>query len=558
MAVITVYDIVEVSYKQKNVSDYAINIDVISFVDGSTKPTVFGNAKPIGSVVSDNLPITIEPHAAVSGSRSRSFLDDYYNRIHILPSTIELGNLLSNQTRNVEVWSSYFDSKLLSTVLATGNDGIELSQPHNPPTYFAPLESRIYVLNISTSGPPVIDAVYQFNFTSESPTLGVTGRRVVVVPNKPKYPLKESLEWKTDILKSFNGEQRIRLRDAPRQIFSIESVIDKASYTKLKAISYQWAHRVFAIPMWIDATLVSSIASGSSIIYLDTTSKDFRSNDIVVIWKSDSDYEAIETLDVYADRIELKLPTSKLYTNALVIPTRFANTLSGISFSRDADEIIKLAANFTVRINKNLESIASFQMYKSVPVLLDKPLSSDSLSDSYIRDVDTFDNGSAAVELDIKTSRVDISSKMTFLTFDPIKAFTYRQFLHYLHGRQKTFFVPSWHDEFNIITDFSSASTSITIENIGFTLYYDNRHLYIELNSGQKAYCKILSSTVNNDGDEQLNLESAIGFNATVNDIKICCLLKYVRLNSDTVHITHDVADEFRFDIQVLEVPYEL
>ena len=532
-------------------------IESLSPVDNTPPVTQFDTVWATHASINSELPVS-EVNQSFSAWRSPSFLDDYYFRVHINPGSIDLGNLLSAQTRTIEVWSSHFESKLLASVLESNTEGLTLQQPQSAPTYFAGLESRTYTLSIDTSGPPVIDAKYLFDFPDENPTLSVAGRRVVVMPERPKYPLKESLQWKTDIIRSFAGEQRIRLRDAPRQILSVESVISNQSYTKLKAVGYQWAHRVFAIPVWTDAILVPSIAAGSSIIYLNTVYSDFRSFDILVIWNSETDFEAIETLNVYANRIELKLPTSKRYTNAFVIPARFANTLRGLSFSRDGDATIRMSSDFTVRSNKNLESISSFSTYKSLPVILDKPLSSDKLTDLYIRDVDIMDNGSSSVYLDIKTSSVDVTSKMTFMTFNKQKAWEYRQFIHYLHGQQKTFFIPSWHDEFEIIKDFSNTSTSVTIKNVDFTLYYDNRFLYIESTTGSRAFCRVLSSSITNDGDELLNLESTLGFSATVNQIKICCLLKYVRLNSDTVSIKHDVADEFSFDLQTVEVPYEL
>lgn len=557
MATINSFAIVSPIYCAPPGLELTAAIESLSPVDNTPPVTQFDTAWATHASINSELPVS-EVNQSFSAWRSPSFLDDYYFRVHINPGSIDLGNLLSAQTRTIEVWSSHFESKLLASVLESNTEGLTLQQPQSAPTYFAGLESRTYTLSIDTSGPPVVDAKYLFDFPDENPTLSVAGRRVVVMPERPKYPLKESLQWKTDIIRSFAGEQRIRLRDAPRQILSIESVISNQSYTKLKAVGYQWAHRVFAIPVWTDAILVPSIAAGSSIIYLNTAYSDFRSFDILVIWNSETDFEAVETLNVYADRIELKLPTSKQYTNAFVIPARFANTLRGLSFSRDGDATIRMSSDFTVRSNKNLESISSFSTYKSLPVLLDKPLSSDKLTDLYIRDVDIMDNGSSSVHLDIKTSSVDVTSKMTFMTFNKQKAWEYRQFIHYLHGQQKTFFIPSWHDEFEITKDFSSTSTSVTIKNVGFTLYYDNRFLYIESTTGSRAFCRVLSSSITNDGDELLNLESTLGFSATVNQIKICCLLKYVRLNSDTVSIKHDVADEFSFDLQTVEVPYEL
>ena len=557
MATINSFAIVSPIYCAPPGLELTAAIESLSPVDNTPPVTQFDTVWATHASINSELPVS-EVSQSFSAWRSPSFLDDYYFRVHINPGSIDLGNLLSAQTRTIEVWSSYFESKLLASVLESNTEGLTLQQPQSAPTYFAGLESRTYTLSIDTSGPPVVDAKYLFDFPDENPTLSVAGRRVVVMPERPKYPLKESLQWKTDIIRSFAGEQRIRLRDAPRQILSVESVISNQSYTKLKAVGYQWAHRVFAIPVWTDAILVPSIAAGSSIIYLNTVYSDFRSFDILVIWNSETDFEAIETLNVYANRIELKLPTSKQYTNAFVIPARFANTLRGLSFSRDGDATIRMSSDFTVRSNKNLESISSFSTYKSLPVILDKPLSSDKLTDLYIRDVDIMDNGSSSVYLDIKTSSVDVTSKMTFMTFNKQKAWEYRQFIHYLHGQQKTFFIPSWHDEFEIIKDFSNTSTSVTIKNVGFTLYYDNRFLYIESTTGSRAFCRVLSSSITNDGDELLNLESTLGFSATVNQVKICCLLKYVRLNSDTVSIKHDVADEFSFDLQTVEVPYEL
>lgn len=557
MATINSFAIVSPIYCAPPGLELTAAIESLSPVDNTPPVTQFDTVWATHASINSELPVS-EVNQSFTAWRSPSFLDDYYFRVHINPESIDLGNLLSAQTRTIEVWSSYFESKLLASVLESNTEGLTLQQPQSAPTYFAGLESRTYTLSIDTSGPPVVDAKYLFDFPDENPTLSVAGRRVVVMPERPKYPLKESLQWKTDIIRSFAGEQRIRLRDAPRQILSVESVISNQSYTKLKAVGYQWAHRVFAIPVWTDAILVPSIAAGSSIVYLNTVYSDFRSFDILVIWNSETDFEAIETLNVYVNRIELKLPTSKQYTNAFVIPARFANTLRGLSFSRDGDATIRMSSDFTVRSNKNLESISSFSTYKSLPVILDKPLSSDKLTDLYIRDVDIMDNGSSSVYLDIKTSSVDVTSKMTFMTFNKQKAWEYRQFIHYLHGQQKTFFIPSWHDEFEIIKDFSNTSTSVTIKNVGFTLYYDNRFLYIESTTGSRAFCRVLSSSITNDGDELLNLESTLGFSATVNQIKICCLLKYVRLNSDTVSIKHDVADEFSFDLQTVEVPYEL
>ena len=44
--------------------------------------------------------------------KTQSYFDDFYNRIHIAPSILELGNIASEQTQSVNVWNAYLVSKL--------------------------------------------------------------------------------------------------------------------------------------------------------------------------------------------------------------------------------------------------------------------------------------------------------------------------------------------------------------------------------------------------------------------------------------------------------------
>ena len=40
--------------------------------------------------------------------KTNSYFDDYYNRIHIAPSALALGNVASEQVNAVTVWNAYF------------------------------------------------------------------------------------------------------------------------------------------------------------------------------------------------------------------------------------------------------------------------------------------------------------------------------------------------------------------------------------------------------------------------------------------------------------------
>ena len=554
MAVIVCNTFVGISTKVHAGVDYSQNANnfVAYEVSPPFTPTEINTG--YGSIQS-NLPIAeaCENFVAV---RARSYLDDYYNRIHIIPKKIDLGNLLSVQTENISVWNAYLDAQLLSDIVAENTDGLEMVEPTLTPTSFAALELRNYVLNISTSGSPVIDALYTFNFESESPTLEVIGRRVVIWHYKPKYPFKERFEWKTDIITSFKGEQRIRLRDSGRQGIAFTSVISSTDYTKAKALAFQWVHRVFGVPVWIDMRLVGTINAGAMSINVDTTNADFRADDIILIWSSNDSFEALETTNISASLIDLKSPVINSYSNAYAIPIRYANALNGLTFSRDADLLIQVEGDFTVKNNVNLSASIGLPTYKGKQVFIDTVLSSEASTDRYTRSIDVFDNGSGPIDVDIKADWTSIVTKVSLNAFGSESVWRYKNFLHSLYGRQKTFFIPSWHDDFHIIDDIGSTAASIRIQNIGFDLYYSNQFIFIELVGGTYYFGKITGSNVDVDNSEVLTLEESFGVQILVSSIKRAGILKHVRLDTDKIDMNYSVALEMNVSFPVKEVPY--
>ena len=164
-------------------------------------------------------PVSTTP-AVRSGKIATSYFDDFYNRIHIAPRVLNIGNLLSVQTRQAVVWNAYFTGQALASIGEAETLGLT-EAGITAPTTFAALEGRTYSVTVDTEGPATIAARYTFNFPLEAPTLDVTGRRVVVWGHPPDWsePVREKLHWKTDVLTTQAGiEQRIGLRAAPRQI----------------------------------------------------------------------------------------------------------------------------------------------------------------------------------------------------------------------------------------------------------------------------------------------------------------------------------------------------
>lgn len=499
-------------------------------------------------------PVEFVPRVRV-GFHVGRFSEDYYHRVHVAPSHISLGNLLSSQTRNVEVWNAHFESKVLSAIGEEGLDGITLTAPAAAPTTFAPLESRIYVVSISTDGAPVIDGTYSFFFTGETPLLRIGGRRVVVWPFLPQTQHNESLEWSTDVLPSFKSEQRLALRTAPRQGFALTHQLDPNQFSRAKAMATQWAARVYGLPVWSELTRVGGLTAGAATIMMSTADADYRDNDVVCVWESDSLYEAVEITTVLADRLVLKLPLPTSFTNALVLPLRFARTLDGVDFNRGASDITVAQVSFNVSQNKDLGGTMGLPQYRGKDVLTIQTSLQEEAKERISRIVTVFDNGSGPVDVDVNNNWVRSSKIIAFDTLDRSERWSTRKWLHSLRGRQKSFWLPSWTEDLTPVVDLTTAIPSIVVRYLGYHLFYTVKDVVIMLRNGTYVYARITGGSVNPDGSETLALSAPLPQNIAMADIDRVCFMSHVRLDTDKINLRHSYAGRMSTTISVVETP---
>ena len=499
--------------------------------------------------------VSVPAQMAIVGVKLNSYLQDYYFRVHVRPSRIDLGNLLSSQTRQVEVWNAHLTSKLLASITRESVEGLVLSEPVATPTTFGADEARVYTLSVSTNGPPVIDTKYTFNFPTDHPTLTVTGRRVVVWPFMPQTKHKEMLEWQTDIIPSFNKEQRLALRAAPRQAFTFEFQLDPYQFSRAKAIATKWAHRVYGIPVWSELTRLGPLSAGATEILVDTTVADYRQDDIIIIWESDTNNVAVEIGAVLADRVQLKLPLEKSYQNAYVAPLRFARTFDGMQFRRSNHDFTIASATFQVTQNKDLGAAVGYPRYRGKDVLIDPTILVGDINERISRATDEFDNGSGPIVVDIKNNWVNSTKAITFDVLTRAERWVARKWIHSRRGRQKGFWLPTWNPDLILLNDVPKSGASLTVRPIGYPLYYGVKDIMVQLKNRSRIFARVLSGAVDPNENEVLALEAAVGTGFTVAEVDFICFMSHVRFNSDRVEIRHDYAGRAVTTIPVVETP---
>lgn len=501
-----------------------------------------------------NFPIQ-ERAEPVLGFVGPSFGGDYFNRIHIIPGKINVGNLLSAQSRTFEVWNSHRTPKLLSEVGEIGSDGLNLVQSESPPSTFGIFEARVYLLQVSTQGSPVIDATYLFDFGTETPALEVTGRRVMVWPFIPQTVHKEVLEWKTDITPSFNTEQRLALRTAPRQFFNYTCHLTQYEFSKAKAIATQWAHRVYGVPVWAELTRLGSLSPGATFLSFDTSNADYRENDVILLWESNERQVAVEITTVEAGGLNLKIPLEMSFEIAYVMPLRFARAPEGISFTRGGNVHTTANCNFQVTRNKDLGSSIGYPTYRGKDVVIDRTIVVGDIKERIFRSVDTFDNGSGVVDIDVSSNKLDFHQVLTISTRNRTERWKARQWLHRLRGKQKTFWLVSWNRDLEVVIDFTSTATGLTVKSINYALLYGVKDIMIQFKDGTRVFKRILSGTANPDGTENINFDSPVGVTSTAENVDFISFMSHVRLDTDAVEISHTYDGQTEINIPVVEIP---
>lgn len=554
---------------------------------------------------------------SLSGKLTQSYFDEYYNRIHIIPNPIVLGNVLSSETREVYVWNAFFSAQALNSITKESAEGLEII---GPTSYnFAPLEEVIYWAAISIQGPPSINATITFNFTVYPIPLIIRGERVVLWRWIPQSDYTEELKWLTNVLQTRQGEQRIALRDAPRQVFNYEFFHSPRETAQVKTVAGQWSHRIWGLPIWKEANSGVSAASGSVFIAIDTANRDFRAGELAVIWESTDKAEAVHVTNVRADGIDIDPGLALGYTDALVMPLRKAITPDGVHFSRGKtgewtrfsvafivadnidlaetrivgawepgmavvkDKLYSPSNDYVYIVNNAGTGIAGevsqwpktigdtvtdtngviykcassgYPQYLTYDVLTDGNIVIGDLSEHIHHPLVQIDNGQGPITIETTQDYSRFMRTIGKYTNSLSALWTWRKWLHSRYGRQKAFWLPSWNKDLQLITTILSTETTATIEHINISLFGDfPLSARLALTNGLVMYRQITVAEELPDGNERITFDKSFGRDIQPADIDRWCFMDLVRFDSDSIGLAHKNPYFMETNIPVVRVP---
>jgi hypothetical protein len=499
------------------------------------------STNPGSNTMTDMSPVEVVS-GPFSGFSSNYYYKDYYGRVHIYPANINIGNLLSTVTTTFRIWNANTSSKAVGAITYTGTEGISVTSSKTLPGTFAAMEEVAFTIQATLDGPPTLDATihYDFDSSTNDVELKLTGQRVVVWPFMPQTNVSERLQWSTNVLNSYDKEQRVSLRIAPRQSLEYEFICDPQQFSRMKTASAEWSHRLYGVPVWYDAVSSASVSSGASVLNVNTQYSDFVVGGLALVWASDTNNEVVEIVAKTSSTITLKLPLQNGYTTPIVAPVQLGFTPNGVKFSRSPSQTTTAKAVFELTGNTQVSLTFSPTTYKGYYVVTDRILMFGSVEESISRDLDVIDSVTGTIELDTLSNKVRRRGSVTAFARTAQDRWKTRSWFHYLRGKQKAFWISTWNTDMELSTLMTNSSYSMEIKNIGFTLFVGTGDVVVRMKSGTVYYNRILGAEVLTDGTERLAMENLFPIDLDPAQVEAISMLHLVRLDSDDVEFSYN------------------
>ncbi|MCK5318166.1 MAG: hypothetical protein KAJ55_09635 [Anaerolineales bacterium] len=524
--------------------------------------------------VNQGVEASLGPFQSVAGFVSLDQPSDWFEKWHVFPGRLDLGNVLTTQIRNLELFNGFRnEARTWEAFINNAGAGVAVTNLPGLPLVLASLESFVLDVQVTTAGPPSITGTLDFDIDTPIDFLivPITGTRITLFQYRPQSPITETLQFKTDIIEVNDGsEQRINVRENPRQIFKFSiRTDDDRTRDSINAVLYDWQSRVFGVPVWHESkALGAPLAIGNTIVTVDTAFADFRAGGLAMIYDNNFRTETLEIDAVNPNDIVLQVGVSKAFdaVNTIVLPVRTALTRPQLSQARFSIGPTDFQVEFTTLDNVDLASQAAFPTYLGGGQTVAKPLI-DRLN---------FMKGSTVkegirrkvVRLDPETGpALQFSSwtkgKPSFNYGFEGKSFEdtwdFRQLLHFLRGSQLAFYVGTGRNDFKAVADIADTSTQIDFENFGFTQFVQEitprSDLQILRADGTVSQHLITGSVVVSDTVERITISPAITPALPLVDIDRIEFLTLSRISNDAPKFSHTRPGESRIDFNLTGVP---
>ena len=395
----------------------------------------------------------------------------------------------------------------------------------------------------------------------------------------PEEGSTDTLDFLTDVLRTYNAEQRIKLRKNPRRKVEYNHLCtqEQFSQAKLKARRYGQTGTMY-VPLWSCQKQIEGILFTDTVLSFGATDfiryYEYNVNDKVIIWNDWDDYivRDITSFDYTNNEIVLSSAVGTNLTRAIVMPLRAAVALRGFTTTQDSPNASYIGAEWTLKestdvytwvnydffgVDDIFEYIDIFQRvverYNGIYVRKDAPYRMGSVLGQILQPVEIIDNKFGPIKTEPLFDYVNTITSVEFFWNTPAeRAAEVRDFFGAIGGRLTSFYLPTFSDDVVPLTGVYTSTTTLSVVDYGLASDYAGRAIMIELNDGTKTY-NTIDSAVDATSEITLTLNTAITLDTA--DLKRISFMNLVRADEESfvMSYSHGRGGTVRFN--VIEVP---
>ncbi len=501
-----------------------------------------------------------------TGRLAHRFAEDYFDRIHLTPIALALGNVVSELTREVFVWNAWRTApQTLTALRLEGDAGSTLVAPGVLPLVLRPLQEQVLTLTVGLDGPPVIDAVAVLSFADGALwSIRIDGLRLNAWTLPPNWtePLIETLAWLTDVQIAVAGTvTRTPLREAPHRSWEFAVLADRVERRWVEHALFDWTARVWALPVFVDTTrLGAPLAVGAVEIPVDATGLDFAVGSLAMLWRDVATYELVEIAQIVSDRMALRAPTRRAWpVGTCLMPCRTARLTDAPELRRHTDRLMSTQLRFEATEPCDWPAALPATRYRGFPVLEHRGDESTDPVASFARRFELLDGEVGRTHADDLSGFAWTMQSHAWRVFGRTERAAHRSLLYGLQGRAEALWLPTGMDDLEIVETIGETALTLTVVACGVSRSLrqqaGRRHIRIELVNGAVFYRAIEASNEialpNGDTAERLRIDVALGRVIRPEQVRLMSWMALVTLAGDTVELRHHADSDGLLDCAV-------
>jgi hypothetical protein len=376
----------------------------------------------------------------------------------------------------------------------------------------------------------------------------------MIWPFRPLDPMIEGLIFRTDRLRAFSTDQRIRLTDIPRRTFNHSYKLTGREYERARAMFRDNIVSSFMVPDWTAFSRVS-VSAGATSIAFDNTNPAIPNGGDAVLFQDEETYEQLTISGSTSSGLTVAA-VSNSYPNGLVIPLIECDASEGFQATRTIQPLRDVQVEWNSYSGEDIdEEDSSASLYRGLRVLTEcSRLGEGTIPFGLIQPFDVVDNGIARPFYDTTQAQPYQQFGAAWQPRTRAEAYDLRRFFHTIKGRQKAFWIPDMNRGLELAANIALSAATITIKHVGFTDGYGSGDLFIKHTNGNVYTLQVVSS-MESGANEVLTLEDPAPAAITIAQVDKLSLMFCVILAADRIEWLHRAATGPKVVVPVEEVP---